>query len=418
MTGNEEDPVLNGKLCPKAQFTLQLHHNEHRLQYPLKRVGARGEGEFERISWNQALDEIAAKLEVLKEQWGPEALALFVGTRTGLITQKGYVRLFSQMWGTPNLQGTDPFCAAGKVVAYEVTHGINGNGNSYTPEDIGSAQMYLYIGDNQAETRPVYFGKVNDWRIKNKTRMVVVDPRYTATASKADKWLGIRPGTDMALGLAMAHHILSKGMHDPRFCDEWVLGWERWRDFIFSKGYSPDWAEAITGISAEEIRALSEDVAKADGCVIFGSRGLNQHTNSVQTNRAMMFVAAITGNWGRKGGAYVNMTAGPPIAANAPEDRRVEIQKPMVRRSPAGWLSAMRKGKPYPIKGLITCNNPLAQWPGRMNRARLLRRSISSSISNCSRMKPPRLRIMCCLQRAASKKENWAARMMTEGLSG
>ncbi len=365
VTGNEEDPVLNGKLCPKAQFTLQLHHNEHRLQYPLKRVGRRGEGEFERISWNQALDEITAKLEVLKEQWGPEALALFVGTRTGLITQKGYVRLFSQMWGTPNLQGTDPFCAAGKVVAYEVTHGINGNGNSYTPEDIGSAQMYLYIGDNQAETRPVYFGKVNDWRIKNKTRMVVVDPRYTATASKADKWLGIRPGTDMALGLAMAHHILSKGMHDQRFCDEWVLGWERWRDFIFSKGYSPDWAEAITGISAEEIRALSEDVAKADGCVIFGSRGLNQHTNSVQTNRVMMFVAAITGNWGRKGGAYVNMTAGPPITVNAPENRRAEIQKPMVRRSPAGWLSAMRKGKPYPIKGLITCNNPLAQWPGQ-----------------------------------------------------
>ncbi len=365
VTGNDEDPVLNGKLCPKAQFTLQLHHNEHRLLYPLKRVGRRGEGEFERISWNQALDEIAAKLKTLKERWGAEALALFVGTRTGLITQKGYARLFSQMWGTPNLQGTDPFCAAGKVVSYEVTQGVNGNGNSYTPGDIGSAQMYLYVGDNQAETRPVYFGKVNDWRIKNKAKMVVVDPRYTATASKADKWLGIRPGTDMALGLAMAHHILSTGAHDRRFCEEWVLGWERWREFIFSKGYSPDWAEAVTGVSAEEIRALSEDVAQADGCVIFASRGINQHTNSAQTNRAMMFVAAITGNWGRKGGAYVNMTAGPPIAANAPENRRAQIQKPMVRRSPTGWLNAMRKGKPYPIKGLITCNNPMAQWPGQ-----------------------------------------------------
>ncbi len=365
VTGNDEDPVLEGKLCPKAQFTLQMHHNEHRLVHPLKRVGRRGEGEFVRIGWEQALDEIAAKLLSLKEKWGSEALALFVGTRTGLITQKGYVRLFSQMWGTPNLQGTDPFCAAGKVVAYEVTHGTNGCGNSYTATDIGSAQMYLYVGDNQAETRPVYFGKVNDWRIRNGAEMVVVDPRYTATASKADKWLPIRPGTDMALGLAMAHHILERNLHDLRFCEEWVLGWERWRDFIFSSGYSPEWAEAVTGISAGEIRALAEQVAQAEGCVIFASRGINQHSNSVQTNRAMMFVAAITGNWGRKGGAYVNMTAGPPIAANAPEERRAKIQKPMVRRSPAGWLNAMQEGKPYPIKGLITCNNPMAQWPGQ-----------------------------------------------------
>ncbi len=365
VTGNEEDPVLNGKLCPKAQFALQMHHNEHRLLHPLKRVGARGAGRFERIPWEQALDEIAAKLQALGERWGPEALALFVGTRTGLITQKGYARLFSQMWGTPNIQGTDPFCAAGKVVAYEVTHGINGNGNSYTPRDIGSAAMYLYIGDNQAETRPVYFGKVNDWRIRNKARMVVVDPRFTATASKADQWLPIRPGADMALGLAMAHHILAGDLHDRRFCERWVLGWERWRDFLFARGYSPDWAEAIAGISARDIRALSEEVARADGCVIFASRGINQHTNSVQTNRVFMFVAAITGNWGRRGGAYVNMTAGPPIAANAPEDRRAEMRRPMVRRSPAGWLRAMREGKPYPIRGLITCNNPLAQWPGQ-----------------------------------------------------
>ena len=365
VTGNEEDPVLGGKICPKAQFALQMHHSEHRLLHPLKRVGRRGAGEFERVGWEQALDEIARKLMALRERWGPEALALFVGTRTGLITQKGYARLFSQMWGTPNLQGTDPFCAAGKVVAYEVTQGINGGGNSYTPGDIGSARMYLYVGDNQAETRPVYFGKVNDWRIRSGARMVVVDPRCTATASKADKWLAIRPGTDMALGLAMAHHVLSEDLHDRAFCEAWVLGWERWRDFLFSKGYSPDWAEGVTGIAAGEIRALAEEVARAEGCVIFASRGVNQHSNSVQANRALMFVAAITGNWGRRGGAYVNMTAGPPIAADAPEERRAKIRRPMVRRSPAGWLDAMREGKPYPLRGLIACNNPMAQWPGQ-----------------------------------------------------
>ncbi|MEE9256905.1 MAG: molybdopterin-dependent oxidoreductase, partial [bacterium] len=280
-------------------------------------------------------------------------------------TKDGYARLFAQMWGTPNVEGTDPFCASGKSIAYELTQGAVGSGNSYTPDDLGTAGMYLYFGDNQAETRPVYFGMINDWRIKNRARMVVVDPRRTVTASKADRWLPIRPGTDMALALAMAHHILSEGLHDEKFCEEWVLGWERWRDFIFEKGYTPDWAAPLTGIPAEEIRTLADETARAEGCVIFASRGINQHTNSVQSNRALMFLAALTGNWGRRGGTFFNMTPGVPIAANAPESRRPKIEKPMIRKSPAGWIEAMRSGAPYPVRALISCNNPMAQWPGQ-----------------------------------------------------
>lgn len=365
VTGNDEDPVLKGKVCPKSQMTLQLYHNDKRLTRPLKRVGERGEGRFEPISWDQALDEIAERLRKIRADWGPEALALYVGTRTGIVTRNAYAHLFSQMWGTPNIEGTDPFCAAGKNLSYTLTQGTVGSGNSYTPGDLGSAEMYLYIGDNQGETRPVYFGMINDWRIRNKAKMVVVDPRLTVTASKADRWLAIRSGTDMALGLAMAHHILSQGLHDRKFCDGWVLGWERWRDDIFARGYTPEWAEPITSIPAGEIRRLAEDVANADGCVIFASRGVNQHTTSVQTNRVLMFLAAITGNWGRKGGAYFNMTAGVPIAPNAPPDRRGKYDRPMIRKSPIGWTEAMRIGKPYPLKAMIACNNPLAQWPSQ-----------------------------------------------------
>ncbi len=193
--------------------------------------------------------------------------------------------------------------------------------------------------------------------------MVVVDPRLTVTASKADRWLAIRPGTDMAMALAMAHHILANGLHDQRFCEGWVLGWERWRDFIIDKGYSPEWAAPLTGIPADQIRRLADEVADADGCVIFASRGINQHTNSVQTNRALMYLAAITGNWGRRGGTFFNTTPGAPVAPNAPAERRPRIDKPLVRMSPAGWTEAMRAGKPYPIRALISCNNPMAQWP-------------------------------------------------------
>ena len=363
ITGNDADPVLKGKVCPKSQLTLQLYHNDKRLTRPLKRVGARGEGRFEPIGWDQALDEIAERLKKLRADWGPEALALYVGTRTGILTKNAYTRLFGQMWGTPNVEGTDPFCAAGKNLSYQITQGSVGSGNSYTAGDMGSAELYLYLGDNQAETRPVYFGMINDWRIRNKAKMVVVDPRLTVTASKADRWLAIRPGTDMALGFAMIHHILTEGLHDRKFCDDWVLGWEKWRDGILAAGYTPEWAAPITTISATEIRRLAEEVAGADGCVIFASRGINQHTTSVQTNRVLMYLAAITGNWGRKGGAFFNMGAGVPIAPNAPKERRGKIERPMIRKSPIGWTEAMRRGKPYPLKAMIACNNPLAQWP-------------------------------------------------------
>ncbi|MGE5129016.1 MAG: molybdopterin-dependent oxidoreductase, partial [Sphingomonadaceae bacterium] len=365
ITGNDEDPLLAGRVCPKSQLTLQLYRSPHRLLYPQKRIGARGEGRFTRVSWEEALDEISEKLTAIKNEHGAEALALFIGTRTGMLDYLGYTRLFAQLWGTPNHEGTDPFCASGKNVAYELVQGRIGSGNSYTPEDIGSAEMYLYLGDNQAETRPVYFGMVNDWRLRRRAKMVVVDPRLTVTASKADRWLAIRPGTDMALALAMCQHILASNLEDTAFCRDWLLGFERWRDFILARGYTPEWAEPVTGIAAAEIRRLAEEVAAADGCVIFASRGINQHSNGTQTNRVLMFLAAITGNWGRRGGAFFNMSHGTPIAPNAPAARRPKIAKPRVRRSPTGWTEAMARGKPYPIKALIACNNPMSLWPGQ-----------------------------------------------------
>ena len=165
---------------------------------------------------------------------------------------------------------------------------------------------------------------VNNWRIRNGARMVVVDPRRSVTASKADEWLAIRSGTDMALGLAVAHHILGNGLEDSDFCNRWIVGFEAWRDFILAERYSPAWAAPITDIPADRIEALANAVATAQGCMIYASRGVNQHTNSVQTNRVWMFVAAITGNWGRQGGGFFNMSSASLIHPNVPDDRRAK----------------------------------------------------------------------------------------------
>ena len=202
-----------------------------------------------------------------------------------------------------------------------MTQGYSGPGNTYTEGDMGSAALHVYWGDNQAETRPVHFGMINDWRLRKGARMIAIDPRQTVTASKADWHLPIRPGGDMALGLAVAHHILVNDLHDRGFCDAWVLGWERWRDFILERGYTPEWAAPIADIQADDIRQLAAEIAAADGCILYGSRGVNQHMNSTQANRVLMFIAAITGNWGRPGGAYFNMSASLPIDLDIPADR-------------------------------------------------------------------------------------------------
>ena len=363
VSGNDDDPVLGGRICAKSQMTLQQYHDPRRLKHPMKRIGKRGEGRFEAISWDQALDEIAAKLKETAARYGTESLAIFSGTRSGIMTNRGYVHLFGRLFGTPNVEGTEPLCATGKSIAYTLTQGTVLIPNSFVPSDIGRTGMLVYFGDNQAETRPVYFGMVNDWRIQSRIPMVVIDPRYTVTAAKADRWLALRPGSDMALGLALAQHILAHELHDQEFCEAWVEGFAAWRDFIDERGYDADWAAPICDLPADEIRRLAEEMAAADGCMIFASRGINQHSNSVQTNRVLMFLAAITGNWGRPGGGYFNMASGTPISAAMPEHRAAAISRPMVRRNPANWLSAMAEGKPYPIRALISGNNPLGQLP-------------------------------------------------------
>jgi len=367
--GNDDDPVFQGRVCPKSQMTLQLYNNPHRLVTPLKRVGKRGSDKFERISWDQALSEIAQKLSTVRDQYGSEALAIQSGSRTGVLNIIGALPLFAGLWGTSNVAATEPYCDLGKGVALNLIQGTGVMANVYTEEDIGSAQAYVYIGDNQAETRPVNFGMVNDWRLQHGAKMIVVDPRLTATASKADAWLPIRSGTDMALGLGLIHYLFEHDLHDQEFCERWIVGWREWRDFIREQEYDLEWTARVTDLDREQIEMLARTIADVDGCMIFLSRGINQHTNSAQTNRVFMFVAAMTGNWGRRGGGYFNVSSEmnwmPPLI---PEGRKAEARA-AVGKNPSSWMEAMLEGNPYPLKALITSNNPLAQWPSQ-NRAR------------------------------------------------
>ncbi len=364
ITGVGDDPVTQGRLCPKGQFQIQMYNSPDRLTEPLRRVGARGEGRFQPVDWDTALDEIAQRLQGIRERYGARALAIYTGTRSSWLNKAGAAALFAELFGTPNQEGTAPLCASAAAQAFRVTQGSAPGGNSYTETDLGSADYYLFVGDNMAETRPVYFGLIHDCRLRHGARMVAVDPRQSATAAKADEWIAIRPGTDMALALGMMFHLQEQGLLATEFLKRRVAGWETLVEFLRDKRYTPRWAAAVTDVPEPTIRRLADEFAAAERAVIFGGKGLNQHTNGFQTNRAFHMLCLLAGHWARPGAGFMNLNRGLPLHAHAPEGR-APTRGPALRKSPTGWIDAMISGRPYPIKAFIATGNPLSTWPGQ-----------------------------------------------------
>ncbi|MDP6501785.1 MAG: molybdopterin-dependent oxidoreductase, partial [Dehalococcoidales bacterium] len=345
-----------------------MYYSERRLTHPLKRVGKRGEGKFEKISWSQALDELAEKLKKVKGEYGGESLGIFTGTRTGILTLSGFAPLFAGLFGTPNQAGTGPMCATASGLASQIIQGAGGGGHTYTEDDLGSADLYLFVGYNPAETRPVYFGALNDWKLKHGAKMVVIDPRQTPTASKADQWLPIRAGADMALALAMMHYVITHDLVDKAFVGKWVEGYDKIKEFILEKKYTPEWAAPITDIPKETIEQLAQEYGSVEKAIIFTQRGIDQHSNGLQTNRVWGMLAAMTGHWGKKGaGCGSSSLAGGSARGEmkVPNDRKAEIKRRGIRRTPPGWIEAMKTGKPYPMKALIMTCSALVLWPGQ-----------------------------------------------------
>lgn len=364
ITGVASDPVTRGRLCPKGQFQIQTYYSPDRLTRPLKRVGKRGEGRFQPIAWDQALDEVAERLQSVRDTYGARSLAIYTGTRSSWMNKAGGAALFAELFGTPNQEGTAPLCAAAASQSYLVTQGFAPGANSYTETDLGYASFYLVVGDNMAETRPVYFGLINDCRLRNGARMVVVDPRQSATAAKADEWICNRPGTDMALALGMMHHLVDNDRLATGFLESHVVGWERLCEFLLQRRYTPGWAADVCDIPAATIRRLADEIAAAPRAVVFGGKGLNQHSNGFQTNRAFHMLCLLTGHWGRPGAGFMNLNRGLSLHAHAPPGR-APVRGPALRKSPTGWIDAMCTGRPYPIKAFISTGNPLSTWPGQ-----------------------------------------------------
>ncbi len=368
ITGEEADPVQAGGLCVKGPMMAQLVYNRLRLATPLRRVGGdKGspDSKFEPISWEQALDTIAQNLIALRDAGQASAIANKTSGRLPRGTGSLVGRFFTLL-GSPNDTDVGPVCndAGGNALAWTFGLGNFTNGYGVDPatgaEDLGSAKFYLFFGTNQAETQPVTFAHLLRCREKTKAKLVVVDPRLTPTGAHADEWIAPKPHTDLALVLAMLHHIIGNNLHDAAFVAKWVIGFDELKKDLAQKQYTPQWAEGVTGVPAAKIRQIAEQYARSKPAAIFCNAGISHQLGAFDTYRAIAFLAAITGNIGVPGGGCNFMHNTWPGGLNLPPIEGQTPQKGMALPvGPDAFPDAILAAKPYPLKALLTCGNPI-----------------------------------------------------------
>lgn len=368
VVGETEDPVQAGGLCVKGPMMTQLVYNRFRLTHPMKRVaGAKGspDSKFEAISWDEALETIAAKFLALRDAKEARAIANKTSGRLPRGTGSLVERFFTLL-GSPNNTDVGPVCndAGGNALAW--TFGLGNFTNGYGKdgatgkEDLGSAKFFLFLGTNQAETHPVTFSYLLRSRAQTKAKLVVVDPRLTPTGRQADEWIAPKPHTDQALVLAMLYHILDKNLHDKAFVQKWVLGFDELKKHLQKHKYTPEWAEKVTGVPASKIKQIAQNYATTKPAAIFCNAGISHQLNAFDTYRTLAFLAAVTGNIGVNGGGCNFMHNTWPGALNLPEIKGNPAKKDVALPvGPDYFAESILTASPYKLKAIVTQGNPL-----------------------------------------------------------
>ncbi len=303
-TDNGEEPQLRS--CLRGRSYRQRVYSPDRLRYPMKRVGSRGEGKFERISWDEALDTIATELKEVKETYGPAAiLHVFSSGSTGYLHNWQAVQRLLNLfggctvrWGTPSAEGS--------VFASIATYGTLYT--AHTRDDLVNSRLIVMWGWNPAVTiqgtnTSLYFAQAKEAG----TKIISVDPRFTdSTAVFADQWVPIRPGTDVAAMIAMAYVIIKENLQDQKFLDTYTVGFDKFKDYVLGieDGIpkTPAWAEPITNVPAATIENLARAYATNKPAALMPGHGPARAAYGEQFHRATSTLAAMTGNIGIHGG--------------------------------------------------------------------------------------------------------------------
>ncbi|UCG65755.1 MAG: molybdopterin-dependent oxidoreductase [Deltaproteobacteria bacterium] len=297
ITGNGDHPhgkALTSlvKACPRARAAAEWFYHPDRLSYPLKRVGERGEGKWESISWEQALDEIAEKLKTIREKYGAEAIATSSGTAR---TADEYKARFFSLLGSPNSIGQGQICYGPDNLIASAIIGWPADHMHLRPE----TKCILLIGTNpHASTRHAWF-PIRDAK-KAGVKLIVIDPRRTKTAEKADVWLQLRPGTDTALLTSMINIIITEGLYDKDFVEKWCYGFDELAGR--ANEYPPEKVAEITWVPAERIKEAARMYATNRPATSVSMMGLEHLANGMEALCARFILPAITGNIDVRGG--------------------------------------------------------------------------------------------------------------------
>jgi anaerobic selenocysteine-containing dehydrogenase len=392
MVSVDADPdsaITRGFICERARAAPEILYHPDRLNYPLKRAGKRGEGKWQRISWEQGLDEIAGKLDRIRSMYGPEAVAASQGTYRTVYSAG---RRLMNLLGSPNIfaSGTQ-VCICNVAVIESVTCGRMPSMGDYE-----NTRCIVEWGADTANSVPPAWARIV--RAKQRgARLIVIDPRRSNTASRADIWLQLRPGTDTALLMGWLNVIINEGLYDKDFVDKWTIGFDKLAERV--QKYSPERVAEITNVPAHRMREAARMYAtNKPACLDWGVTLDQIGINSTQAVRARSILRAVTGNIDVKGGNFIGGPH-PTIISDAEieenerlssEQRKKQIGADKFRlftwdiydritsnarkvgyrgsyastyvvkcHGPSAWRVILT-GKPYPVTALLTvANNPL-----------------------------------------------------------
>ena len=336
-TDDGEEPQY--RACARGRAYRQRIYAPDRIKYPLKRVGTRGEGRFERISWDEALDTVASELKRVKETYGPASI-LFEHSGGDLGRLQGRLphhRLLCMTGGCSEVWGVHSF--EGAIFGQIATFGTVGTSN--TRDDLLNSRLIILWGWNPADTVLLtntawYLAQAREAG----ARVISVDPRYTNTVALcASQWIPIKPGTDAAMLIAMAHVMITENLQDQKFLDTYTIGFDKFRDYVIGvedgKPKTPQWAEAITGVSAATIENLAREYATIKPSALITGIAPGRTAYGEQYHRAAATLAAMTGNIGVHGGdagasaftgvlgiyPFIKLGPGMPVSPNPVESR-------------------------------------------------------------------------------------------------
>lgn len=357
VTGNPDHPITQGAICNKVRNMAHRVYHPERVLYPLRRTGPKGAGLFKRISWDEAIREIADRYKALIETDGPESILpySFYGNM-GILSVDGMDRRFFNRLGASKLKQS--ICNSAGNEGWKSVMGFNGG---TVPEDTVNADVIIVWGGNIVSTNMHQVVLAEKAR-KRGAKVVVIDVHKNQTGQWADWFIPLYPGTDAALAVGIMHVLFRDGLVDEAFMERYTIGHEELREHV--KTYTPEYVSSVTGIPADDVAKLAELYGRAGVSYIHIGNGLQHHDNGGMTVRSIAALPALTGQWLKRGGGAAKSNGG----YNSMNSEALE--RPDLRPNPgARTINMNRIGEALamtekPIRSVfVYCSNPLVVAP-------------------------------------------------------